>query len=328
MREDLSVAQSVQDYLASVALARSANTARTYRNALQAFLSSLERQGLDPQALRVAQADENWVLPFARHLKRLAPATERLYLTAVTGWYEFLAAEELAAVNLPRVRLLIRQRSRRPGQRLPQFPRKAIESVIEYAINLASRPVEDQVQRLRNLRDRAFLLSLADTGLRVHEACGLRRGDMDWNEGRALLIGKGDRQAVVRFSTRAMKALRDYLAARASLDGASQRPLQSLPLFARHDPAAGRRVLPISTTTGRAIVHQRVRECLGPDAEGLITPHSFRHYFVTTVLRGSGGNLKLAQELARHRNIAVTQRYAHLSDDELDRGYYEIFEAD
>ncbi|MCK5319167.1 MAG: tyrosine-type recombinase/integrase, partial [Anaerolineales bacterium] len=69
-----------------------------------------------------------------------------------------------------------------------------------------------------------------------------------------------------------------------------------------------------------------VREALGPEATGTITPHSFRHYFVTTVLRGSGGNLKLAQELARHRNIAVTQRYAHLSDDELDRGYHDIFE--
>jgi site-specific recombinase XerD len=48
---------------------------------------------------------------------------------------------------------------------------------------------------------------------------------------------------------------------------------------------------------------------------------------VTTVLRASGGNLKLAQELARHRNITVTQRYAHLSDDELDRGYYDIFDS-
>jgi len=63
---------------------------------------------------------------------------------------------------------------------------------------------------------------------------------------------------------------------------------------------------------------------LGKDSIGSITPHSFRHYFVTTVLRASG-NLKLAQELARHRNIAVTQRYAHLSDDELDRGYEQIF---
>jgi site-specific recombinase XerD len=47
---------------------------------------------------------------------------------------------------------------------------------------------------------------------------------------------------------------------------------------------------------------------------------------VTEVLQGSGGNIKLAQKLARHKNIQVTQRYAHLSDDELDKGYYEIFE--
>jgi site-specific recombinase XerC len=68
-----------------------------------------------------------------------------------------------------------------------------------------------------------------------------------------------------------------------------------------------------------------VQEALGHEAVGTITPHSFRHYFVTVVLRSSG-NLKLAQELARHKNIAVTQRYAHLSDDELDKGYWNIFE--
>ena len=104
--------------------------------------------------------------------------------------------------------------------------------------------------------------------------------------------------------------------------------MTALPLFARHDKGAGKRILPITTATGRNIVAQRVREALGAQAVGTITPHSFRHYFVTTVLRGSGGNLKLAQELARHRNITVTQRYAHLSDDELDRGYWEIFEED
>jgi site-specific recombinase XerD len=49
---------------------------------------------------------------------------------------------------------------------------------------------------------------------------------------------------------------------------------------------------------------------------------------VTNVLRGSGGNLKLAQELARHKNIQVTQRYAHLSSDEIDEQYYEIFERE
>ncbi len=314
-------------YLDGVMLARSANTARTYRNALQAFAHTLQAHDLPPEKTPVADLPEDAIAWLAADLKTLAPATERLYLTAAAGFYEYLAAEQLASINLPRVRLLIRQRARRAGVRLPQFPREAIEQVLAYAAHLHEQPTEHDAERLRNLRDRAFLLTLADTGLRVHEACALRRGDIDWHESRAVIIGKGDKQAVVRFSRRALAALQDYLQARNTLDGASGRPLRALPLFARHDKAAGKKVLPISTATGRNIVAQRVREALGPEAVGTITPHSFRHYFVTTVLIGSGGNLKLAQELARHSNIAVTQRYAHLSDDELDRGYYRIFEG-
>ena len=75
----------------------------------------------------------------------------------------------------------------------------------------------------------------------------------------------------------------------------------------------------------RNTVDRWVVAALGEAARGTITPHSFRHYFVTVVLRASGGNLRLAQELARHKNISITQRYAHLSDDDLDRGYHDIF---
>jgi site-specific recombinase XerD len=260
----------------------------------------------------------------ANELKNFSPASEQLYLVATAGLFKFLAAENLTEINLPRLELLRRQRARRSGQRLPQFPKEEIEKVLEFVNNITNLVRTSPVVRLREMRDRAFLFTLADTGLRVHEACNLRRGDIDWNEQRALIIGKGNKQAVVRFSVRSLNAIRDYLSVRALLDGASGRPLPSLPLFARHDKGAGKKVKPITTTTGRAIVTEYVRQALGDEAEGRITPHSFRHYFVTTVLRASG-NLKLAQELARHANIQVTQRYAHLSDDELDKGYHEIF---
>jgi site-specific recombinase XerD len=285
----------------------------------------INKHRINPEEQPPSELPEDAIAWFAQDLKQKSPATERLYLIATAGFYEYLAAERLAEPNLPRLRMLIRQRSRRPGQRLPQFPQKDIEFVLDYAINIAQQRTEDATEHLRNLRDRAFLLTLADTGLRVHEACALRRGNLDWNEGRAMIVGKGDREAVVRFSRRALAALREYLSARATLDGASGRPLASLPLFARHDRGAGKKVKPITTATGRNIVTQRVREALGDFSVGTITPHSFRHYFVTIVLKGSG-NLKLAQELARHQSIAVTQRYAHLSDDELDKGYWEIFE--
>ena len=317
--------EAIDLFLDTVRLSRAQNTHKAYRNALARFSDTLEDHELSLTGTFARQADPEWVSWFARALKDLAPATERLYLSAASRFFEFLVAENLADINLPRVKLLINTRGRRPGTRLPQFPRESIELIVKYITTLAQSPVDDPRQRLRNLRDRAFLITLADTGLRVHEACQLRRGEIDWNEAKALIIGKGSRQALVRFSPRALAALRDYIHTRAALDGASGKPLATLPVFARHDKRASTKVLPMSTTTGRNIVVQRVRESLGEEAVGTITPHSFRHYFVTAVLRGTGGNLKMAQELARHQNIQVTQRYAHLSADELDRGYDEVF---
>ncbi|HOF28841.1 MAG TPA: tyrosine-type recombinase/integrase [Anaerolineaceae bacterium] len=289
------------------------------------FTDVLSANEIKAEEVSVDALPEESVIWMLNALKDFSSATEQVYITSVVGLFEFIAGENLAQVNLPRVRLLIKQRARRPGIRLPQFPKNAIDSVLEYAATLVSEPSESQSDRLINLRDRAFLLTLSDTGLRVHEACNLRRGDIDWLEHRAIVIGKGNKEAVVRFSRRSIEALKTYLAERAILDGNSGRALASQPVFARHDRGAGKKVKPISTTTGREIVNQRVREALGEDAVGTITPHSFRHYFVTTIL-GSTGNLKLAQVLARHTNIAVTQRYSHLSDSELDQEYQQIFD--
>lgn len=318
------IAQVISSYLDSVYLARSESTYRTYKNAMNKYQEVLAARGLDPVDTPISSLGEDTVAWFASELKSYSPATEQCYLTAGTGLFEYIAGEEIMDVNLPRVRLLIKQRSRRPGIRLPQFPRDQIEDVLQYASQLNQTVQEDERERLILFRDRAFLLTLADTGLRVHEACGLRRGDIDWHEGHAVIIGKGNREAVIRFSGRSLRALKDYLSLRAQIDGSGGKALGSLAVFARHDKAVGKRIEAISTTTGRQIVKDRVREAVGEEAVGSITPHSFRHYFVTTVLQASG-NLKLAQELARHKNIAVTQRYSHLSDDELDKEYLDIF---
>ena len=335
----LTISEVMHNFIDMIKRSRSPNTASSYTKGMVFFVQILEEHKIPVEKTAANQLTENAIPWLLDALKDFSPATEQLYTVAVKRFYNYLSAHRLAEVNIPRLNEFIIQQSRRPGQRLPQFPREAIEKVLAY-IQKTPSPIEaastegderrqpkdaSETERLRWLRDRAFLVTLADTGLRVHEACNLRRGDIDWNEGRAIIIGKGDKQAVIRFSTRSMAALKDYLSARGKLDGAAGRPLQSLPLFARHDKGAGKKVKSITTATGRNIVDDRVREALGDESEGKITPHSFRHYFVTTVLRASG-NLKLAQELARHANISVTQRYAHISDDELDKGYFDIFE--
>jgi site-specific recombinase XerD len=303
---------------------------RAYKNALKIFSNVLTEKWLEPETTPIEKLTEDMISALAGYLKTYAPATEQLYLQAVKGFYEYIDSERLADINQSRVHVLIRHRSRRPGIRLPQFPMDEIDRLLVQVENtenflVASNDEELETIKLRAYRDRAFLLTLADTGFRVHEACILRRGDIDWNEQRAIIIGKGNKQAVVRFTSRAIQAIKDYLSLRALLDGNSGKQLTSLPIFARHDKGAGRKVKPITPTTGRNIVRERVTQFLGNEMVGKITPHSFRHYFVTSVLRGTG-NLRYAQELARHKNIEVTQRYTHLANDELDKAYYEVFE--
>ena len=320
------IKKAIEDYLGSVKLARSAHTARTYRNAMNRFIESLTNSGIDVDQDPPSALNEDSIVLFANDLKDNSATTEQLYVIAAKGFFEYLTAENLSTINLPKLKLLIRQRTRRPGKRLPQFPANAIGNLLESLMKQDNCTNNDNFNiNLRELRDRAFLITLADTGLRVHEACNLRRGDIDWSEGRAQIIGKGDKEAIVRFSRRSQKAIKDYLQLRASLDGASGKQLAALPLFARHDKGSGKKIKPMTPTTGRNIVTDKVRHFFGEEMVGRITPHSFRHYFVTRILI-STGNLKLAQSLARHQNIAVTQRYAHLSDDELDKGYWNVFE--
>ena len=167
--ETINIATAITKYLDIIKHARSAHTTRTYTNATTIFQIVLRKNKLDPATTSAADLKEDAIIWLAKYLKDYSPATEQLYLHAATGFYEFLSAERLGDINLPRLRLLIRQRARRPGIRLPQFPIDDIEHVLSVIAEPSSIPDTGDMERLRALRDRAFLLTLADTGLRVHE---------------------------------------------------------------------------------------------------------------------------------------------------------------
>jgi len=210
----LSVQATAERYLNLVANGRSENTHRTYSQAIRKFIDMLKKHKVDVDKTLVTDVTVDWVAWYVTALKPLAPATEALFLTALVGFYEYLASEENAPVNLVRIRSMLKRRQRKPTSRLPQFPREQIESVISYVNSMASVTVSDDKERLRQLRDRAFILTLCDTGLRISEACRLNRGHLDWAEGRAIVTIKGGRESLVRFSERALSAVKNYLNAR------------------------------------------------------------------------------------------------------------------
>lgn len=325
--QKITISDAAARFLASINQTHSSNTGRTYGNAISMLFRLIEEEGMDPQSTPITQLPEDAVVRLGSELKLLSLATEQLYLQAVRTFYEYIAAQGWVDVNLGRLRMLIRK-SRRHGRApaLDVDPLQ-IERVLEFVSQLDHwHPSVDSSTAsndfLRALRDKALLITLADTGLRIDEACSLKRGDLDWTNARAVV---GKKKARVRFTVRSIQALEKYLKEPAMLDDASGKASASLPLFARHDKGAGKKIKSITTTTGRNIVDERVKEALGEQEKPKITPHSFRHYFVMKILRASH-DLKLAQKLARHASVQTTQRYAYLTEEELDQGFQELFE--
>ncbi len=93
--------------------------------------------------------------------------------------------------------------SRDVGTRLPRsLSPGEVERLIEAANGTTPR----------SFRDRALLELLYGAGLRVSEAVGLERGGVDLDAGVVRCIGKGDKERVVPLGSKAVEALRRYLA--------------------------------------------------------------------------------------------------------------------
>jgi len=280
-------------------LDRSPKTIFAYRNALEQFIKVV---GED------AEMNIESYTEFLKAIKLKSPSTKGIYTTAVRQLYAFCKAG-----NSDELKEATKHYTRNQGKRIVNFNREAVEKVIEFCSTLSGD--------LEALRDRAFVLTLVDTGLRISEACALKRSDIDWLEGRAIIIGKGDKQAVVRFSNRSIDALKAYLHARASVEPNSRTPLGSQPIFARHDIRASKKIRPITAGGMWKAIKSRIEEA--DVARSAVRIHDFRHYFVTMTFLAKG-NLKLSQELARHESISTTNRYAHFGG-EADIAYDEIF---
>jgi len=271
----------------------SANTVAAYRNdlgGLLAFLTAKEKgdrpEDIDLYALR------GWLGELAR---THAPSSVARKVAAVRSWMRWLRKRGVLAKSVADA--IASPRVRRP---LPTF----------ISVDAAKEVVESPDESPIGKRDRAILEVLYGSGLRVSELAGADLADVDLPGASARVHGKGKKERIVPLGSKCVAALSAYLAVRADVVKPG-RELDPRPIF----------VGPRGKRMTRQCLHGLVRRygALGA-GRGDLHPHALRHTCATHMLEG-GADLRAIQELLGHASLSTTQKYTHVSIDQLMKVY-------
>jgi site-specific recombinase XerD len=257
-----------------------ARSREAYGHQVRRYLAWLgDRSPVDGDPLAEADARDWAARDYKRHLKaveRWKPASVNLALAALDSFYTQL------------------------GRGRPVVRREELSKSAPRAIS-----VEEQRRLLRiadgaRARDRAIVVVLLYTGLRLAELVALDVDDLRMSARKGLVIvrsGKGDAYREVPLNALVRQVLEEWLAERKTktADGEDA-------LFVGR---SGRRLSKRS--------FDDVVRGFGKDAGVSLSAHVLRHTFLTRMVR-QGSDLVLVAELAGHRRLETTRRYSLPSD--------------
>lgn len=225
----------------------------------------------------------------ARLSKNAAKSSVGRKLAAIRSFFKFLVRRGMT--------------DRNPAE-LIATPKKGVRLPFHLDIDQTTALVEAPAEEPYALRDRAILELLYSCGVRVSELTGLDLGDLDLAGGMVRVMGKGGKARIVPIGSRALEAVRGYLAERGMV-GTGE------PLFLN---TRGSRIN--RRSVARIIDHY----VLSIASYKRISPHTLRHTFATHMLEG-GADLRAIQELLGHASLSTTQKYTHVGIDRLMEVY-------
>lgn len=260
----------MKGFLAAFAVGKSPQTVRAYRSDLQQFATLFDELSADS------------IRRFLRE-KAPNPITRARKLASLRAFGSYLVDLGEISVN--------------PANEFDSpYTRKRLPKVIHQS--QMETVLDQQGGKVDPLRDQAILELAYSAGLRASEIVAADRIHLDLKNHQLLIQGKGNKERITLLGAPCAQALRQYLAATVSHDGA---------LF------VGPKGKRLSVRTVHNIVKRAFASAgVGPEASA----HTLRHSFATHLLDG-GADLKTVQQLLGHESLATTQIYTHVSIERL-----------
>ena len=157
------------------------------------------------------------------------------------------------------------------------------------------------------VRDRLIIEMLYATGVRVSELINIKINDIDFNNKRIIVLGKGNKERIVYYGEYAEEVLKEYMKTH-------ERKNHNY-LFVN---SKGGKL----TDRGVRYIIDNIMSKLSVKTH--VTPHVLRHTFATDMLN-NGCDIKVVQELLGHSSLKATEIYTHVTNEHLKKVYYECF---
>jgi len=273
----------------------SVHTVSAYGRDLGALASFVRERCKGPAEL--ADVDRMLLRTWLGELARVvSPATIGRKLASLRAFFVYLEREGIARENP--AKLLASPKLRR---KLPTFVNASAAAEVMQAPLSTSAPAAER------LRDAALLELLYGSGLRVSELAALDLENLALEAAEVRVLGKGRKERIVPLGSKASEAITRYLEQRGEL--------RNERTGAQHPSAVflGRRGTRLGVRRVQTLVQRY--GALGAGRADL-HPHALRHSCATHMLEG-GADLRSIQELLGHSSLATTQRYTHVSLDQL-----------
>jgi integrase/recombinase XerC len=261
----------------------SANTLKAYESDIRYFLAFLDKNeytDVDQKAIRA------YIAEVYGDLKKSSLSRK---VSSIKVFFKFLKKKghiednPAALIKNPRIE-----------KHLPKF--YTVDEMFHF---LDSLPGEETWMALRN---RAIFELIYSTGMRAQEALDLDISDVHLEGMWALVKGKGGKERVLPFGGKARDAVSTYLT-----ELRLRRRESVKALFVNRQG---------SRLSYRGLLKIMKKHQLDARLFKNLALHGIRHSFATHMLNG-GADLRSIQELLGHSKLSTTQKYTHISIDQI-----------
>ncbi len=265
----------------------SINTIESYKKDLLEFNEYLKNK-------KIKDVDYKFIRDYLAYMyqKKYMKKTISRHISTLRSFYKYLNNENILNKNP-----MILISNPKLDKKLPNF--------LYYDELLVLLNIPNKETTL-GLRDALILELLYSTGIRVSELINIKIKDINFNDKKILILGKGNKERYVLYGNTLMKLLDLYLNnSRSKLNKNSE----YLILNKNGDKITDRGI--------RLIIQNILKK---GELDYHVSPHTLRHTFATHML-DNGADLKSVQELLGHENLSTTQIYTHVTNERLRSVY-------